>query len=54
MKLVLAMLSYAILAVVLSYGILLTVQGKPAVLIAGILVYLAAVTGFGCLPKQSH
>jgi len=54
MKLVLAMLSFAVLAAVLSYGILLTVQGKPGVLITGVLVYLAALTGFGCLPKQSH
>lgn len=54
MKFVLAMLAFAVLAAVLAYGILMTVHGKPAALIVGILVYMAALTGFGCLPKQSH
>jgi hypothetical protein len=54
MKFLFAMLSYMLMAAILAYGILSTVQGKPAVLITGILVYLAALTGFGCLPKQSH
>lgn len=54
MKLFLAILSHAIAAACLAYGLLLTVQGKPALLIVGLIVYLAALIGFGCLPKQSH
>jgi len=54
MKFVLAILAYAISAAVLGYGILMTVNGKPAVMIVGLLAYLAAVAGFGCLPKQTH
>jgi hypothetical protein len=54
MKFVLAILAYAISGAVLACGILMTVQGKPAALIVGMLVYLAALAGFGCLPKQSH
>jgi hypothetical protein len=54
MKFVLAVLAYSISAAILGYGILMTVHGKPAVMIVGMLVYLAALAGFGCLPKQSH
>ena len=54
MKFLLAILAYIISAAVLGYGILMTVHGKPAVMIVGLLVYLAAAAGFGCLPKQSH
>jgi len=54
MKFFLAILSYVISAAVLSYGILMTVQGKPAVLIVGLLVYVVALAGYGCIPKQSH
>jgi hypothetical protein len=54
MKFVLAILAYAILAAVLGYGILMTVHGKPAVLIVGLLVYVVALAAYGCIPKQSH
>jgi hypothetical protein len=54
MKFFLAILSYVISAAVLSYGILMTVHGKPGVLIVGLLVYVVALAGYGCIPKQSH
>ena len=55
MKFVLAIFSYAISAAILGYGILMTVHGKPAVLIVGLLVYVLALAVYGCLPtKQSH
>jgi hypothetical protein len=54
MKLFLAILSYAIAAAFLAYGLLLTMHGKPALMITALVVYLAALAGFGCLPKQSH
>ena len=54
MKLAFTILSFVLIAAVLSYGILQTIQGKPAVLIVGTLGYIAALTAFGCLPKKSH
>jgi hypothetical protein len=54
MKFVLAILSYAISAAVLGYGILMMVHGKPAVLIVGLLVYVVALAAYGCIPKKSH
>lgn len=54
MKFFLAMLVYALTALVLAYGILLTIHGNPWLLIAGIVGYLAALIKIGCLPKQTH
>jgi hypothetical protein len=54
MKLVLAILSYAISAAILGYGILMMVHGKPAALIVGFLFYVVALAAYGCIPKKSH
>ncbi len=54
MKLLLAILAYALIALVLGWGILLAVKGEPWLLIAGFLTYAVAFARLGCLPKQRH
>ena len=48
MKLFLAVLAYLLIGVVLGWGLLLMMAGKPWLLIAGLLVYLVAFAKFGC------
>lgn len=54
MKLLGTIAVYAIIAVVLGWGILLAVQGNFWLLAVGFLGYLTALVAIGCLPKQSH
>ncbi len=54
MKFLLAIVAYLVIAVVLGWGILLTVKGDPWLLIAGFLAYAIAFAKLGCLPKKSH
>jgi hypothetical protein len=51
MKFYLAILVYALMALVLGAGILLLVAGKPWLLIIG---FIAFVVAFGRLGCQSH
>lgn len=52
MKFLLAIAAYLMIALVLGWGILLTVRGHPWVLIVGLLAYFAAFAKIGCLPKD--
>lgn len=54
MKFLLAVLAYLLMAVVLGWGILLTVKGHPWLLLVGVLTYLVALGTIGCLPKKAH
>jgi hypothetical protein len=49
-----SMLVYALLALVLSWGILAMIHGNPWVLMVGLLAYVVLVAKFGCLPGKSH
>jgi hypothetical protein len=49
MKLILAILAYLLIAVVLGVGILLTIAGKPWLLIISFLVYALVFAKIGCL-----
>jgi len=49
MKFALAILAYAVMAAVLSAGILLLLAGKPWLFIIALLGYLVAFGKFGCL-----
>ncbi len=53
MKLIWAILAYLLIAVVLGWGILLTVHGEPWLLIVGFLTYAVAFAILGCLPRHS-
>ena len=48
MKLFLAVLVYLLIGVVLGWGLLLMMAGKPWLLIAAFLVYVVAFAKFGC------
>jgi hypothetical protein len=54
MKFLMAIVAYLVIALVLGWGILLTVKGEPWLLIVGFLAYAAAFAKVGCLPKKSH
>ena len=49
MKLALAVLVYLLIGLVLGWGILLAVSGKPLLLIVAFLVYVVAFGKIGCL-----
>ena len=51
MKFALAILVYLLIGFVLSWGILLTVHGKPWFLVVALVVYIVAFGKLGC---QSH
>jgi hypothetical protein len=51
MKLALAVLIYALIGLVLGWGILLMVAGKPWLLILAFIAYVVAFGRIGC---QSH
>jgi hypothetical protein len=53
-KFLLAILAYLLIALVLGWGILLTVKGQPWLLIVGFLAYATAFAKLGCLPKKPH
>lgn len=54
MKLVLAIVVYALIGLVLGWGILLAVKGNWWLLAAGTLAYLILFAKIGCLPKSHH
>ena len=54
MRFLLAIIAYLVIALVLGWGILLAVKGKPWLLIVGFLAYAVAFAKLGCLPKKSH
>ncbi|MDE3100120.1 MAG: hypothetical protein KGJ88_11665 [Verrucomicrobiota bacterium] len=49
MKFALALLVYAVMAFVLSWGILLLIAGKPWLLIAGSILFIVAFAKIGCI-----
>jgi len=49
MKLLLSVLVYLLIGVVLAWGILLMMHGKPWLLIAAAIAYIVAVAKLGCL-----
>jgi hypothetical protein len=51
MKLALAILIYLIIAVILGAGILLTMAGKPWLLVAGVVAFVVAFGRIGCMPR---
>lgn len=51
MKFALAILVYVVIALILGAGILLLIQGKPWLLIAGAAVFILAFARIGC---KSH
>ena len=48
MKLFLAVVVYLLIGVLLGWGILLMLAGKPWLLIAGLVAYLIAFSKIGC------
>ena len=52
MKLALAALVYLLIALVLSVGILLTIAGKPWLLIVAFVAYAVAFAKIGCLSQH--
>jgi hypothetical protein len=54
MKFLMAVGIYLFMGVMLAWGILMATHGKPALLLAVIITYLAVLLGIGCLPKKSH
>jgi hypothetical protein len=53
-KFVLAIVVYLIMGLVLALGILHTLQGRPSLLIAGLVAYVLAFAKLGCLPGKAH
>ncbi|MEI9865424.1 MAG: hypothetical protein WDN00_12895 [Limisphaerales bacterium] len=51
MKLALAILAYAVIALILGLGILLLLQGKPWLLVVGVAAFIVAFAQIGC---KSH
>ncbi|HEU5397189.1 MAG TPA: hypothetical protein VFV81_08470 [Verrucomicrobiae bacterium] len=51
MKFALAIFTYALMAFLLAWGVLLLIHGKPWLLIAAVVAYLVAFARLGC---QSH
>ena len=51
MKLALAILAYAVIALILGLGILLLIQGKPWLLVIGVVGFIVAFARIGC---KSH
>lgn len=52
MKLAMAVLAYGMIALVLGAGILMLLAGKPWLLIAAVVAYIAAFARFGCLSQH--
>ena len=48
MKFILAIVVYLLIGVLLGWGILLMLAGKPWLLIAGLVAYLIAFSKIGC------
>lgn len=54
MKFWLAMVVHALMAVLLSLGLLKTVHGDPWLLVFGVVFYTLMLATLGCLPKKAH
>lgn len=54
MKFLLAIFTYLVIGLGLSWGILLAVKGEPWLLIVVFLAYAVSFAKLGCLPKNSH
>lgn len=54
MKFLLAIFAYIVISLILGWGILQAVHGKPALLIVAFLAYALAFAKLGCLPGKSH
>lgn len=54
MNFLLAVISYLVIGLLLSWGMLLAVKGQPWLLIVETLVYTIAFATLGCMPKKSH
>ena len=52
MKLALAALVYLVIALILGVGILLTIAGKPWLLIVAFVAYVVAFAKIGCLSEH--
>ena len=52
MKLALAALVYSLIALILSVGILLLINGKPWLLIVALVAYVVAFARIGCLSEH--
>jgi hypothetical protein len=53
-KFFLAALVYLLMALVLGWGILLTVKGQPWLLLVSFLLYAVAFAKLGCLTGKGH
>ena len=49
-----AILVYLLIGFILGWGILLTVNGRPALLIVSFVVYVIAFARLGCLPGKTE
>lgn len=54
MKFLLAIIAYLLISFVLFWGVLLTMHGKPWLLIVSFLGYAIAFAKLGCLPGKSQ
>jgi hypothetical protein len=54
MNFLVAIFVYLAMAVVLGWGILLTVNGNPWLLIASFIGYLVLLGAIGCIPLKSN
>ena len=54
MKFLLGIVVYLIIALVLGFGMMQMVHGKPWLLLIGLLAYVVSFGAIGCLPKKSH
>jgi hypothetical protein len=54
MKLLWAILAYLVIGLILGFGIIAAVKGKPWLLVIGFTAYVVAFGKIGCLPKKSH
>jgi hypothetical protein len=54
MKFILGIVAYLVLGIILGWGMLETVAGKPWLLIIGFIAYAVVFAKIGCLPKKSH
>jgi len=54
MKFVFGILVYLIIALILGLGMMQMVNGKPWLLLIGLLAYVVSFGAIGCLPKKSH
>ncbi len=54
MKFYYACFAWLLMAAILGWGMLLAVNGKPWLLLLGIVGFIVAVGRIGCLPPAKH